>query len=188
MSKPVHETNRHFAAFRYWVNLGSGRTKVEVARQFKVSETSIHGWATAFKWQDRLDEIDKDERKALWRGDVEDAVQTKKRQLAVCRAVEGIFMEALNARNIKVTPQDFAKIVQIESLLLGGPTERHAFQLDQKESSEVINIVLGAIDKNIPTKCPHCSQELTIKADLAEEIKESALKLEPTKEDPPIVQ
>lgn len=58
MASLQKESQRHSAAFAFYLQLGAQRSYPQVARQFSVSVTSVKKWARSFHWEERVTEAD----------------------------------------------------------------------------------------------------------------------------------
>ncbi len=186
MAKPLRETLRHQSAFEFYFALGSDRSLPQVAQQFSVSLEAVKGWSAAFRWQKRIaqrEEILKAHREKIA---VQEYAKSREEQLGIIRYARAKIAAALKGDKVRFSVGDLERLGKLENLLRGEATERQDVKVDVRESQEIVMLVLGAIEKAVPPQCPHCARDLSIKGQLAEEIRTAALGLDEAREAPPV--
>ena len=130
----MEETLKHVEAFEYYYSLGDNRSYPQVASQFTVSLTSIKKWAKSFKWQQRVQERDIENKKKLEERTDTTIVDAKSKYLVVIQATLYQYMKALKSGNIRVkSVKDLETLIKLELLLREGETPTN---------DKVVNIVI----------------------------------------------
>ncbi len=150
MARPTRETERHASALLFYIALGKERNLREVARRFGVSEQAVFGWSSAFKWQKRLAERENLVKDKLAEKDVEDEAEMRHRQLTICKAIQGAFVERLKGKTVAIAAKDFVEAAKLERLVAGKPTERSEVSFGAGVAQMMMASLLAAVERAIP--------------------------------------
>ncbi len=178
MAKPNRETGRHGAAFEYYVALGHGRSLALVAKAFSVSEQAVFGWSSAFKWQKRLQEREKIVAEKLAGKAVEDEADMRHRQLTICKAVQGAFVERLKGKSVQITARDFVEAAKLERLVVGKPTERSEVSFGTGVAQLLMTSLADAVERAVPAQVYDAAGvEIPVRERLAQAFQDAALQI-----------
>lgn len=178
MAKPNRETGRHGAAFEFYVALGHGRSLEQVAKQFGVSPQAAFGWSSAFKWQKRLQERDNIVREKLAGKAVEDEAEMRHRQLTICKAVQGAFVERLKGKSVQINARDFVEAAKLERLVAGKATERSEVSFGTGVAQLLMTSLLAAVERAVPVKVYDAAGvEIPVRERLAQAFQDAAAQI-----------
>jgi hypothetical protein len=161
MGNLVRQSERHAAAFEFWVALGADRTHAEVARRFKVSVQSIHAWSRAFEWEKRLEEREKLVREITGQKLAEDEAQRRADALKITRAAILHFAstlvavknpqtgEVIKAATADIGASDFVQLAKLEQFLLGQPESRAELMIGGRAFERLMDALAGVIEREV---------------------------------------
>lgn len=133
--KQKKETEAQKQAFELYYSMGAKRSLAAVAGSCGKTTRTIGEWSRIFKWQDRI--VQREIEETQEKGSVANAViDAKAEYRQIIRALVATFVKDYKAGKIRIKNiQDFERLVKLDLLLLGDPTER--IQQDNKENVEL---------------------------------------------------
>lgn len=133
--KGKKETEAQKQAFELYYGMGSKRSLEAVAAGCGKSSRTIGEWSRQFRWKDRL--LQREIEETAEKGSTSNAVlDVKAEYRTIIRALVSTFVKDYKAGKIKIKNiQDFERIVKLDLLLLGDPTDRVA-----QESKEQVEL------------------------------------------------
>lgn len=167
MAKPQKETGRHNQAFEYYLAIGAERSYAKVADQFGVSDTAVAGWASAFGWQNRISEREREVSTRVAEAAKTDAVKMVERQLKIVRAIQGKFVSNLQSGKASITANDFLSAAKHEANLTGYAPESGGATAE--DIAELLRGLLYIIQTKVLDSCPNCRALFNMKAELSAE-------------------
>ena len=133
--KGKKETEAQKQAFELYYGMGEKRSLEAVANACNKSTRTIGEWSRKFQWKDRI--LQKEIEETAEKGSTANAVlDVKAEYRKVIRALVAAFVKDFKAGKVKIKNiQDFERVVKLDLLLLGDPTDRIA-----QESKEQIEL------------------------------------------------
>jgi len=133
--KSQKETEAQKTAFELYYNMGEKRSLEAVANSCGKSTRTIGEWSRKFQWKDRI--LQKEIEETAEKGSTANAVlDVKAEYRKVIRALVAAFVKDFKAGKVKIKNiQDFERVVKLDLLLLGDPTDRVA--QENKEQIEL---------------------------------------------------
>lgn len=133
--KGKKETEAQKQAFELYYSMGAKRSLEAVASACNKSTRTIGEWSRQFKWKDRV--VQKEIEETAEKGSVSNALlDVKAEYRQVIRALVATFVKDFKAGKVKIKNiQDFERVVKLDLLLLGDPTDRIA-----QESKEQVEL------------------------------------------------
>ncbi len=138
----MKETLQHKEAFEYYYSLGGERSYNAVSIKYKKCKATIANWAKAFNWQQRIEQRDMANAKKIEQKTDETIVNAKadyrkdiKIQLSIFRVLlnqavkkinAGEFTEIESIGDVKEIVNCYEKLIKLDLLLMGEPTEAQA--------------------------------------------------------------
>lgn len=138
----MKETLQHKEAFEHYYSCGKDRSYMSTASRFNVSKKTIERWAKAFNWQQRIEQRDMANAKKIEQKTDETIVNAKadyrkdiKIQLSIFRVLlnqavkkinAGEFTEIESIGDVKEIVNCYEKLIKLDLLLMGEPTEAQA--------------------------------------------------------------
>lgn len=89
------ETLRHQEAFEYYYSLGEARTLPQVSQKSKAALVTVKRWSKAFNWQERVQERDNKNAKALAKKTDNLIVRDKTKDLKLVEAAKAVWLQQL---------------------------------------------------------------------------------------------
>lgn len=129
------ETEAQKQAFELYYNMGEKRSLEAVAASCGKSTRTIGEWSRKFQWKDRI--LQKEIEETAERGSTANAVlDVKAEYRKIIRALVAAFIKDYKAGKVRIKNiQDFERVVKLDLLLLGDPTDRIA--QENKEQVEL---------------------------------------------------
>lgn len=131
------EQDLHRRAYRFYLELGPGRTLAQVAREFGVTQASVQRWAKSFDWQRRVDQHDAQVARRTLDLAEQDSVETdakaRARNLQLTQMALLQLAKALSSGNVRFQASDLTRLVELERTLVEGPD---AARRDKSEGDE----------------------------------------------------
>jgi hypothetical protein len=158
MALPKKETPTHKKAFEYYYSLGDKRSSSLVAKQFQVSHAAARNWSQAFGWPAKAAERDK---KVMARIEDQGDKKAENWKDKHFKLLNGYFAKCvafLKDLESKVSPGDYARLVQLEALLRGEATQRAEIEIQKVE--QYASLLIAIIQRDLPEICPHCMKRL----------------------------
>lgn len=133
--KGKKETEAQKQAFDLYYSMGAKRSLEAVASACNKSTRTIGEWSRQFKWKDRI--VQKEIEETAEKGSTANAViDAKAEYRQIIRALVATFVKDYKQGKIKIKNiQDFERLVKLDLLLLGDPTER--IQQENKQNVEL---------------------------------------------------
>ena len=133
--KGKKETEAQKQAFELYYSMGEKRSLEAVASACSKSTRTIGEWSRQFRWKDRI--LQKEIEETAEKGSVANAViDAKAEYRQIIRALVATFVKDYKQGKIKIKNiQDFERLVKLDLLLLGDPTER--IQQEGKQNVEL---------------------------------------------------
>lgn len=142
----VHESLRHMDAFEYFYAQGHTRTYKRVAEKIGVSQMAVSKWARTFDWQTRVIERDKKNGAALANKTDTMLVNAKANYRKLITTAIEQFKDKLEIGEITIeNVGDLEKLVKLDMLLIGEPTERSATTSGHEITDDSIKAAFRAI-------------------------------------------
>jgi hypothetical protein len=119
-----NETMRHKEAFEYYYSRGHDRSIRDTAKAFGVSEQSVMHWSTSFGWVQRVVDRDQINFKKMEKKTNESVVQTKLNYSKIVKACIAQAVDQIKNKRIIIRDiGDLEKLIKLDLLLIGAPTE-----------------------------------------------------------------
>lgn len=133
--KGKKETEAQKQAFELYWNMGAKRSLEAIANACNKSTRTIGEWSRQFRWKDRI--LQKEIEETDEKGSVANAViDAKAEYRQIIRALVATFVKDYKEGKIRIKNiQDFERLVKLDLLLLGDPTER--IQQEGKQNVEL---------------------------------------------------
>lgn len=133
--KGKKETEAQKQAFELYYSMGAKRSLEAVASACSKSTRTIGEWSRQFKWKDRI--VQKEIEETAETGSPANAViDAKVEYRQIIRALIAKFVKDYKEGKIRIKNiQDFERVVKLDLLLLGDPTDR--IQQENKENVEL---------------------------------------------------
>lgn len=177
MGQPTRENSRHLAAFECYYALGEDRSCAEVARRMGgVHPGTVEGWSSAFSWQARVAQRDKEVAALVAKTAIVDEAKSVENQLKIVRAVQARVAQGLQSGAVQPSVQDFVAASKHELLLRGKATERGEM-IGGPAFDALIDRIAQVIEERVPTHCEACKAELSVRAHLSEGLAAAAAEL-----------
>lgn len=139
----ARETLRHKEAFEYYLYLGAERNLQKVSEKYKVSLPTVKKWSHNFGWKNRIVEREQELAERFKKENEDEITQIKRQNLTIIRGFKSKLVNALNRGKVKPkTTKDLERIVKLEALVMGEPTERPEI-IDRRKVTKDIDEIFG---------------------------------------------
>lgn len=148
--KGKKETEAQRQAFDLYYSMGEKRSLEAVASACNKSTRTIGEWSRQYKWKDRI--LQREIEETAEKGSTSNAVTAVKAEYRqIIRALVATFVKDYKQGKIKIKNiQDFERVVKLDLLLLGDPTERIQQEANQNvELSEEDRRAIFAVADSI---------------------------------------
>jgi len=126
-------------AFQYYLGLGADRSYQKVAEHYGASKRAVTKVATAARWQERAEELERKAREGAEQKAIESLEAMNQRHLKSLKVIQGKALEALRAMPLS-TAMDAVRSMEMairqERLIRGEPSDRTAISVEDVIRSE----------------------------------------------------
>lgn len=136
----MKETLRHKEAFEYYYSLGENRSYQKVADHFHTSKKTVYTWSINFGWQERVQQRDMEIARQIEKKTTTAVVDEKAKYRTIIGAAMQDFVERVRKKELVVdSVLDFERLVKLDLLLMGEPTERNEEKGEIKHEHSLIH-------------------------------------------------
>jgi hypothetical protein len=145
---PKHEKRKHLFAFERYCQMGLGRSLRKLAQELGVHISTISCWSSAFKWQERVREYDKQlSREILERikaQAVQERLKTLRRLDLILNKAYKSFLVDHPEKSEALTPLELAKLEELKLKLMGvGADEETTLTKEERETTPEVALMIA---------------------------------------------